>query len=343
MEHTSSYKLFYVTWFCLLFLSPPLVSSLLYHNYYSSRCPDMIPIVAQGVRYAMQDDRSIAASLLRLHFHDCFVNGCDASVLLDGTNGEKNASPNKDSARGYGVIDKIKSNLEQACPSTVSCADILTLAAAAAVYYSGGPSWSVELGRRDGFSASKDEAELLPSPFEPLEDIIAKFTAKGLDLKDLVVLSGAHTIGSAQCFTFKPRLFNFGGSGKPDPALDSSFLTDLQRFCPNQAASDTKWAPLDPVTPTTFDNVYFRRLVNNAGLLQSDQALMRDDRTASRVISYSRSSSLFFDDFGESMVRLARIGVLTAPRGEIRESCRRSNYRGGFAKKTRHQATTEKN
>lgn len=56
-------------------------------------------------------------------------------MLLDGTNGEKNASPNKDSARGYGLIDKIKSNLEQACPSTVSCADILTVAAAAAVYY----------------------------------------------------------------------------------------------------------------------------------------------------------------------------------------------------------------
>lgn len=69
---------------------------------------------------------------------------------------------------------------------------------------------------------------------------------------------------------------------------------------------------------------------------------MGDDRTASWVISYSRSSSLFFDDFGESMVRLARIGVLTAPRGEIRENCRRSNYRGGFAKKTGHQATTKK-
>lgn len=56
-------------------------------------------------------------------------------MLLDDTNGEKNAFPNKDSARGYEVIDKIKSNLEQACPSTVSCTDILTLAATSAVYF----------------------------------------------------------------------------------------------------------------------------------------------------------------------------------------------------------------
>lgn len=101
-------------------------------------------------------------------------------------------------------------------------------------------------------------------------------------------------------------------------------------------------APLDPVTSTKFDNVYFKRLVNNAGLLQSDQALMRDNRTASMVISYSRSSSLFNDDFGESMEKLARIGVLTAPRGEIRENCRKSN-RGGFAKKTGNRAATKKN
>lgn len=64
--------------------------------------------------------------------------GCDASVLLDDTStlqGEKNAIPNKDSARGFEVIDKIKSNLEEACPSTVSCTDILTLAATSAVYF----------------------------------------------------------------------------------------------------------------------------------------------------------------------------------------------------------------
>ena len=54
----------------------------------------------------------------------------------------------------------------------------------------GGPFWDVPLGRRDGLTASKSEANNMPSPVEPLGNITAKFTAKGLDLKDVVVLSG---------------------------------------------------------------------------------------------------------------------------------------------------------
>ena len=60
------------------------------------------------------------------------TQGCDGSVLLDDTStfkGEKNAVPNKNSVRGFEVIDTIKSALEKACPSTVSCTDIVTLAA----------------------------------------------------------------------------------------------------------------------------------------------------------------------------------------------------------------------
>ncbi|XP_024177894.1 peroxidase 10 [Rosa chinensis] len=258
-----------------------------------------------------------------------FSHGCDASILLDDTStlkGEKNALPNKDSVRGYEVIDKIKLALEEACPCTVSCTDILTLAATSAVYFSGGPYWPVALGRRDCTTASEDAAnDDLPSPFEPLENMInitAKFAAKGLDLRDVVVLSVAHTIGFAQCFTFKTRLFNFSDSGKPDPLLDTSLLTKLQNVCPNQADSDTKLAPLDPVTSNRFDNVHFKRLVNKSGPLQSDEVLMGDSTTASMVISYSRFPNLFNKDFGASMVKMANIGVLTGQNGQIRKNCR---------------------
>lgn len=65
------------------------------------------------------------------------MQGCDASILLDDTDdfkGEKNALPNRNSVRGYEVIDSIKADVEKACPLTISCADILALAAREAVF-----------------------------------------------------------------------------------------------------------------------------------------------------------------------------------------------------------------
>lgn len=144
-------------------------------------------------------------------------------------------------------------------------------------------------------------------------------------MRTLCFYAGAHTIGFAQCFTFKTRLFNFGESGKPDPTLDGSLLKNLQSLCPNQAASDTQLAPLDPVTSTKFDNIYFKNLVNNSGLLQSDQVLMGNNRTASMVFGYSKLPYLFYRDFGASMVNMANIGVLTGSNGEIRKNCKAVN------------------
>lgn len=60
------------------------------------------------------------------------MQGCDGSILLDDTSsftGEKRAAPNVNSARGFEVVDSIKSAVESVCPGVVSCADILALTA----------------------------------------------------------------------------------------------------------------------------------------------------------------------------------------------------------------------
>ncbi|XP_073298395.1 peroxidase 10-like [Primulina huaijiensis] len=310
---------------CLLLLLSAGYGQLDY-KFYDTTCPNLTKIVRRGVWSAIANETRLAASILRLHFHDCFVNGCEGSILLDESNdfkGEKNASPNRNSVRGFEVIDAIKANVEKACPSTVSCSDILTLAARDAVSLAGGPFWFVPLGRRDGITANETAANTdLPSPFETLGNITAKFISKGLDSKDVVVLSGGHSIGFAQCFTFKSRLFNFDGSGNPDPILDESLLTSLRSVCQNQDDSNSNLVPLDSATSSKFDNSYFKNLVNSSGILLSDQTLMSDNKTAALVLNYSKYPFMFFKDFGVSMTKMGNIGVLTGDDGEIRKNCR---------------------
>nr|GEZ15734.1 heme peroxidase [Tanacetum cinerariifolium] len=128
-------------------------------EYYGRVCPQALTTIKRVVEDAVAQERRMGASLLRLHFHDCFVNGCDASILLDQTstiNTEKNAAANVNSARGFEVIDRIKSEVDKICGRpVVSCADILTVAARDSVVALGGPTWDVKLGRRDSTTASQ--------------------------------------------------------------------------------------------------------------------------------------------------------------------------------------------
>lgn len=101
-------------------------------GFYSSSCPRAETIVRSTVQTHFRSDSTIAPNLLRMHFHDCFVEGCDGSILLDGASSEKSSGANLN-LKGYDVIDDAKTQLEAACPGVVSCADILALATRDAV------------------------------------------------------------------------------------------------------------------------------------------------------------------------------------------------------------------
>ena len=133
METCSSFK----TSIILLFVSLALAATVVHGQglrvgFYSRSCPKAESIVRSTVQTHFNSNPSIAPGLLRMHFHDCFVQGCDASILIDGPNTEKTARPNLN-LRGFEVIDDAKARLEAACPGVVSCADILTLATRDAV------------------------------------------------------------------------------------------------------------------------------------------------------------------------------------------------------------------
>ncbi|CAF1905697.1 unnamed protein product [Brassica napus] len=146
----------------VLFFIFPIALAQLRVGFYSRSCPQAETIVRNLVRQRFGVDPTVTAALLRMHFHDCFVRGCDASLLIDSTNSEKTAGPNG-SVREFDLIDRIKAQLEAACPSTVSCADIITLATRDSVALAGGPSYSIPTGRRDGLVSNNVDVAL-PGP-----------------------------------------------------------------------------------------------------------------------------------------------------------------------------------
>ncbi|KAK9185198.1 hypothetical protein WN943_025553 [Citrus x changshan-huyou] len=252
-------------------------------TFYDATCPSALNTIRTGIRNAVSRERRMSASLIRLHFHDCFVQGCDASILLDDSSfidSEKNALPNFKSARGFEVIDSVKSQLERVCPGVVSCADIVAVAARDASFAVGGPSWTVKLGRRDSTTASRSLAQNLPSFTDGLEKLISTFATKGLNARDLVALSGAHTIGQAQCAFFRDRIYSNQSN------IDAGFASTRRRQCPANGG-DSNLSPLDLVTPNSFDNNYFKNLIQKKGLLASDQVLFSGGSTDSIVDEYS--------------------------------------------------------
>ncbi|KAJ6820330.1 peroxidase 4-like [Iris pallida] len=307
----------------LLLLFPENSSAQLSTSFYSSSCPNLLSTIKPVVQSAISAEKRMGASLLRLFFHDCFVNGCDGSILLDDTSsftGEKNALPNKGSARGFDVVDKIKTAVEKACPGVVSCADILAVAARDSVAILGGPTWNVKLGRRDARTASQSAANNnIPAPTSSLGNLISMFSAKGLSTKDMVALSGSHTIGQARCTTFRAHVYN-------ETNIDSSFAKSRQSNCPRTSRQgDNNLAPLDLQTPTAFDNSYFKNLVNKKGLLHSDQELFNSGSTNSQVTTYSTSAGTFSSDFAAAMIKMGDISPLTGSSGEVRKNCRKTN------------------
>ncbi|BBN05705.1 peroxidase [Marchantia polymorpha subsp. ruderalis] len=310
-----------------LLVSP--ASGQLSTGFYSRTCPSVLSTVRSTMTSAVRSDGRVGASLLRMHFHDCFVQGCEASVLLDdvpsaGLIGEKNVGANAGSLRGFQVIDNIKSALENQCPGTVSCADILAIAARDGVNLAGGPSWNVELGRRDGISANAAAVGTnLPGPGSSAGQIIAQFGAQGLDTTDVVALSGGHTFGKSQCFQFSGRLFNFANTGAPDPSIDPALLGRLQAACP-QGGNGAALVDFDQATPGQFDSSYYNNLLINRGLLTSDQTLQNSGQTTNTVTAFTDQNT-FFSQFSRSMIKMGRIGVLTGSAGQIRTNCRRVN------------------
>lgn len=258
--------------------------------------------------------------------------GCDGSILLDtppeGKAAEKDSPFNGASLRGLEVVDVIKARLEIACPGTVSCADILAFAARDVASIAGIPNYEVPSGRLDGRTSLADEVPYnLPMPLYNLTILANLFASKGLDLQDLIVLSGAHSLGQAHCPAFQYRLYQFSPSQKQDPSLDPSYANHLKSICGSttQSLDESPAVPLEPISSSMMTTTYYTAIVQHKGLLGTDQALMGSVASRRLVRKFARYHSLWAQMFADAMVKVGKLAHTSNETGEVRKYCRSIN------------------
>ncbi|KAL5543736.1 hypothetical protein UlMin_007520 [Ulmus minor] len=334
---------------------PPLLE----YDFYRKSCPDAERIVGATMAQIYLRQRDVSAALLRLFFHDCFVHGCDASVLLDDSGGnasrpiEKQAIPNR-TLRGFEQIYMIKEELERVCPGVVSCADIISLATRDGVVLAGGPFFPVYTGRKDSRQSFFREALTdIPRPDGDINDTLQKFSLKGFSVRDTVSLLGAHNIGRMSCNFIHSRLFNFNQTGQPDPTLAPDFLIEMRTKCGNDSTNrtflfDTRKSSRRGMIESAkvkdrekagkgmmfqqllssvqngagFDTHYYQSLLNGRGVLYADQQLMADERTARLVRAYaSDDGKTFRTDFARAMVKMSSLQAFENSQGVVRLNC----------------------
>ncbi|KAL9247318.1 hypothetical protein vseg_020762 [Gypsophila vaccaria] len=301
-------------------------SSGLRVDFYDGKCDnavvDVKAIILAKTKQYFRNDSTLLPALLRLQFHDCFVNGCDASILISGPSTEQTAGPNA-SVRGYEVIEAIKAAVEAECPGVVSCADITAVVTAYLLQLGGGPTYEVEMGRRDGLVSNASNVDL-PGPAMTVPESVAFFAARNFTKEEMVVLLGCHAVGITRCQQFKDRLYK--SRTQYDPQMDRNLRRQLRRLCPKNSNSDNI-IPLnqDTTNNNTVDNSFYNQLRLDRGILPLDQALSRDPETSNIVLELSLNNTLFNIELAKAMIKLQAFQVLTGNQGEIRNVCRKFN------------------
>ncbi|GJN18129.1 hypothetical protein PR202_gb05256 [Eleusine coracana subsp. coracana] len=302
-------------------------------DFYAKSCPAVDQIVANVTAARFRDFPASGPGVLRLLHHDCFVEGCDASILIAptaaGVGGPPKVERDMEENRylpqdAFDTVEMAKAAVETKCPGIVSCADVLALAArdyvqlASAAPLNG--MWTFV--RLQPFRAPGCARQTCARPANAsVDELLRVFASKGLDSGDLVALSGAHTVGFAHCVHVLGRIYDFRGTRRPDPLMDARLVKALRMSCPSSGGSARVVVPFDVSTPFQFDHAYYANLQARLGLLASDQALFLDARTRPLVEDLAADKARFFQAFVASMDRMGSIRIKKGKKGEVRKVC----------------------
>lgn len=222
-------------------------------------------------------NKNCAPIMLRLAWHD--AGTYDVNTNTGGPNGsirnqeEYSHGANNGLTIALGFCEQVKAK----CPK-ITYADLFQLAGVVAVEVTGGPAINFIPGRKDS-TVSPNEGRL-PDAKKGAPHLRDVFYRMGLSDKDIVALSGGHTLGRAH---------------------------------PERSGFDGPWTQ----EPLKFDNSYFVELLKgeSEGLLKlpTDLALLSDPDFRPYVELYAKDEDAFFKDYAESHKKLSELGCNLTP------------------------------
>ncbi|CAN4107363.1 unnamed protein product [Withania somnifera] len=221
---------------------------------------------------ALISNKNCAPIMLRLAWHD--AGTYDAKSKTGGPNGsirneeEFNHGANNGLKIALDFCEEVKSKHPK-----ITYADLYQLAGVVAVEVTGGPTIDFVPGRKDSSISPKEGR--LPDAKKGVPHLKEIFYRMGLSDKDIVALSGGHTLGRAH---------------------------------PERSGFDGPWTK----EPLKFDNSYFVELLKgeSEGLLKlpTDIALLDDPEFRFYVELYTKDEDAFFRDYAISHKKLSELG-----------------------------------
>ncbi|OWM80411.1 hypothetical protein CDL15_Pgr019691 [Punica granatum] len=210
----------------------------------------------------------------RNRWHD--AGTYDASAKTGGPNGSirNEEEYNHGANAGLKIALEFCEQVKSKCPK-ITYADLYQLAGVIAVEVTGGPTIDFVPGRKDSKISPKEGR--LPDANQGPPHLRDVFYRMGLSDKDIVALSGGHTLGRAH---------------------------------PERSGFDGPWTQ----EPLQFDNSYFVELLKGEteGLLKlpTDEALVHDPEFRPYVELYAKDEEAFFRDYAISHKKLSELGFI---------------------------------
>ncbi|KVH96040.1 heme peroxidase [Cynara cardunculus var. scolymus] len=248
---------------------------------------------------AFISNKNCAPIMLRLAWHD--AGTYDVNTKTGGPNGSIRTEEEYSHGSNNGLkiaidfCEEIKSKHPR-----ITYADLYQLAGVVAVEVTGGPTVDFVPGRKDSKISPKEGR--LPNATKGAPHLRDIFYRMGLSDKDIVALSGGHTLQSIPKLVFQSQVII---------SKHVSIFATHGKAHADRSGFDGPWTR----EPLKFDNSYFVELLKgeSEGLLKlpTDIALLDDPAFRQYVELYAKDEDAFFNDYATSHKKLSELGFIS--------------------------------